>query len=104
MPIPALAPVGPTSAICLGCGNPMRLEVEKFKNGKVARLMMYCDTCKYGHEPSMDHVRGTVAKYVPPEKVGSFLGPKENPIKEQTTQAKEQTQESLPGLPGGKAG
>lgn len=67
MAIPSLAPVGPTDAICLGCGNHMRLVIEKFKNGKVMRLMMYCDTCQYGHEPSMDHVRGQAAKYVAPE-------------------------------------
>jgi hypothetical protein len=65
MPIPGLAPVSPTSAICLGCGNRMRLEVEKFKNGKVSRLVLYCDTCKYGHEPSMQHVSGTQVKYEP---------------------------------------
>jgi len=95
MPIPALAPVGPTTAICLGCGNPMRLEIEKFKNGKVSRLLMYCDTCKYGHEPSMDHVRGTIAKYVPP---GKKEEPVNNPFKEPIQEQKPQS------LPGGKAG
>lgn len=66
MAIP-LAPVVPTDAICLGCGNHMRLEIEKFKNGKVSRLMFYCDTCKYGHELSMQHVSGTLAPYVAPK-------------------------------------
>jgi hypothetical protein len=67
MPIPGLAPVAPTSAICLGCGNRMRLEVEKYKNGKVSRLVLFCDTCKYGHEPSMQHLSGTPAPYAAPK-------------------------------------
>lgn len=62
-----LSPVTPVAAICLGCSKPMRLEVESFKNGKLSRLVMYCDTCKYGHEPSMIHIPGQTVKYVPPQ-------------------------------------
>jgi hypothetical protein len=61
-----LAPVTPTSLLCLGCGKLMRLEVDRYKNQKVARIVFYCDTCKYAHEPSMIHAPGQTVKYVPP--------------------------------------
>jgi hypothetical protein len=64
MAIP-LAPIGPALLICLGCGEKMRLVIEKYKNGKVSRLVHYCDQCRYGHEPSMIHAPGQTVKYVP---------------------------------------
>jgi C4-type Zn-finger protein len=65
MTITPLAPITPTSAICMGCSNHMRVVIEKYKNGKLSRVMFYCDNCKYGHEPSMIHAMGQPAKYVP---------------------------------------
>lgn len=64
--IQTLAPITPTGLICLGCGGQLRMEIEKFKNGKVSNLLAYCDTCKYGFQPSMIHAQGTNAKYIPP--------------------------------------
>jgi hypothetical protein len=61
-----LAPITPTGLICLGCGKQMRLHVEQYKNGKVSRIVFYCDTCKYGHEPSMMHAPGQTVAYQPP--------------------------------------
>lgn len=70
MSVPSLAPVGPVSALCFGCGNRMRLEVKRMANGKLVYpggVTLYCDTCKYGHEPSMQHVQGATVPYVLPK-------------------------------------
>ena len=73
MSVPSLAPIGPVSALCFGCGNRMRLEVKRMANGKLVYpggITLYCDTCKYGHEPSMQHVSGMTVPYVIPQKRG----------------------------------
>lgn len=62
-----LAPIGPTALTCLNCGKDMRREVMQYKNGKVHKIVFYCDPCKYGYEPSMVHAPGQSAKYVAPE-------------------------------------
>lgn len=66
MPIVPLAPITPTHVICLGCGQFMRLHIEKYNNGKVSGIVFYCDKCQYGHKPSMIHAPGETVKYVPP--------------------------------------
>jgi hypothetical protein len=69
MPIP-FSPITPTQLLCLGCAQHMRLVVEEYKaviqNKKVSRILFYCDTCKYGYEPSMQHATGNVIPYVAP--------------------------------------
>lgn len=62
-----LAPIGPTHLLCLGCGNHMRREIDRFANGKLAKIIFYCDSCQYGFEPSMVHASGQNVKYVPKE-------------------------------------
>jgi hypothetical protein len=66
MPIVPLAPITPTQLLCLGCGGQMRLVVEQYRNKKVSRIVFYCDSCKYGHEPSMQHAPGQTVAYVAP--------------------------------------
>lgn len=64
---PALAPLEVLTLCCYECGNKMRLEIERYANGKIQGLTYYCDSCEYSFISSMPHPNGQMSnKYKPP--------------------------------------
>ena len=62
MPVP-LNPIQAPAAYCLDCSQPLRIEVVKYANGKLQKILYSCDKCRYTVDSSLDHLNGPIVAY-----------------------------------------
>lgn len=69
MTYPALNPIQIPDLVCNECSQIMRRQIVPAHNGKLDKIVYYCDTekCQYALSISKEHQNAQTAKYVSPE-------------------------------------
>jgi hypothetical protein len=66
--VPKFSPILVGGFVCYTCGERMREELERMKNGQLVAVHYYCDSqgCKYGVSSSFQHMMSTPWPYKAP--------------------------------------